>query len=755
MADERSRYTDQEALRFHALPRPGKFEITPTVAMATQRDLSLAYSPGVAVPVKAIAADPDCAFDYTNRANLVAVISNGTAVLGLGNLGAAPAKPVMEGKAVLFKRFADVDAVDLEVDTEDVERFVEAVKLLEPSFGGINLEDIAAPACFTIEEQLKEAMEIPVFHDDQHGTAIITAAGLINAAYLTDRKIEDMRVVMNGAGAASISCANLLKAVGVAAENVIMCDSRGVIYAGREDGMNRWKEEHAAQTNARTLAEAMEGADVFIGLSVRGAVDEEMIKRMADKPIIFAMANPDPEIAPETVAEVRPDAIVATGRSDYPNQVNNVLGYPYIFRGALDVRARTINEEMKIAAAHALAELARSDVPDEVAAAYSGRRHRFGPDYIIPAPFDPRLMEFVPPAVAEAAMRTGVARKSISDMAGYRRAVTSRLNPTVGLLGEMFDMLKAHEIRVVFAEAEEDRVLRAAIGFKSSGYGTPILIGYEDVVREKLEDLGQDPEEFEIRSARSSTRREAYVEYLYARLSRRGYLKRDVMRMVNRDRNVFSACMVALGDADAIVTGLTRNYYQALANVRLAIDPKPGMTPFGLTITLSGGKTVFIADTVINESPTASDLADIAQQAAAAVRHLGHEPRVALLSFSNFGQPMRENADHVREAVRLLEARGTDFEFDGEMAPDIALSEDLLEHYPFTRLSGPANVLVMPALDSANISYKLVGALGGARVIGPLLWGFSKSVQIVRMGSHTSELLNMAALAAVGALEEG
>jgi len=755
MADDNTKYSDQEALRFHALPRPGKFEITPTVAMSTQRDLSLAYSPGVAVPVKAIAADPDCAFDYTNRANLVAVISNGTAVLGLGNLGAAPAKPVMEGKAVLFKRFADVDAIDLEVDTEDADRFVEAVKLLEPSFGGINLEDIAAPACFMIEERLKEAMEIPVFHDDQHGTAIITAAGLINAAYLTDRKIEDIRVAMNGAGAAAISCARLLEAIGVASENIVMCDSRGVIYKGREEGMNRWKAEHATDTNARTLAEAMDGADAFIGLSVKGAVDEAMVKSMAKNPIIFAMANPDPEISPEAVAAVRSDAIMATGRSDYPNQVNNVLGYPYIFRGALDVRARTINEEMKIAAAHALAELARSDVPDEVAAAYSGRRHKFGPDYIIPAPFDPRLMEFVPPAVAQAAMDSGVARKSIEDLTAYRRVVSSRLNPTVGLLGEMFDMLKAHDIRVVFAEAEEDRVLRAAIGFKSSGYGTPILIGYEEVVREKLEDLGQDPAEFEIHSARSSTRREDYVDYLYARLNRKGYLKRDVVRMVNRDRNVFSACMVATGDADAVVTGLTRNYYQALANVRLAIDPKPGMSPFGLTITLSGGKTVFVADTVINENPTAADLADIAQQAASAVQHLGHKPRVALLSFSNFGQPMREKADHVREAVRILESRGVGFEFDGEMAPDMALSEDLLEHYPFTRLSGPANVLVMPALDSANISYKLVGALGGARVIGPLLWGFSKSVQIVRMGSHTSELVNMAALAAVGALEEG
>jgi len=754
MAENHWKYSDREALHFHASPRPGKFEITPTVPMATERDLSLAYSPGVAAPVRAIAENPDCAYDYTNRANLVAVVSNGTAVLGLGALGAAAAKPVMEGKAVLFKRFADVDAVDLEVATDDVDRFVDSIKLLEASFGGINLEDIAAPACFEIERRLKAETDIPVFHDDQHGTAIITAAGLINAADLTGRKFAEMTIVMNGAGAASIACADLLKAMGVPGGNILLCDSRGVIYAGREAGMNAWKAAHAVETELRSLAEAMRGADVFIGLSVKGAVDEAMVESMADKPIIFAMANPDPEIDPEAVRAVRSDAIVATGRSDYPNQVNNVLGYPYIFRGALDVRARMINEEMKIAAARALAELARSDVPDEVAAAYAGRRHKFGPDYIIPAPFDPRLMEFVPPRVAEAAMASGAARATIADMDGYRRAVSSRLNPTVGLLGEMFDMLKEHDKRVVFAEAEEDRVLRAAMSFQSSGYGTPILVGHEDVVHEKLAELDQDPGAFEIRSARSSPRREAYMAYLYERLNRRGYLWRDVARMVNRDRNVFAACMVALGDADAVVTGLTRNYYQALGDLRLAIDPKPSMAPFGLTMSLSGGKTVFIADTVVNESPDASELADIAQQAAAAVRHLGHEPRVALLSFSNFGQPMRQQADHVRGAVDLLAAREPDFEFDGEMAPDVALSEDLLAHYPFTRLSGPANVLIMPALHSASISQKLVRALGGGRVIGPLLWGFSRSIQIVRLGAQTSELLNMAALAAVGAVEE-
>ncbi|RMD90868.1 MAG: NADP-dependent malic enzyme [Alphaproteobacteria bacterium] len=755
MADNGNRFSDREALRYHALPRPGKLEIVPTKPMATQRDLSLAYSPGVAVPVEAIAAEPDTIFDYTARGNLVAVVTNGTAILGLGNLGAAAAKPVMEGKSVLFKRFADVDAIDLEVATEDVDRFVDAVRLLEPSFGGINLEDIGAPACFIIEQKLREAMSIPVFHDDQHGTAIITAAGFINALYLTDRKAEDVRVVVNGAGAAAIACVELIKALGVPHENVVMCDSKGVIYEGRSDNMNQWKSAHAIPTGLRTLAEAMEGADVFIGLSVKDAVSQEMVKRMAKKPIIFAMANPDPEIAPEAVAAVRKDAIVATGRSDYPNQVNNVLGFPYIFRGALDVRARTINEEMKIAAAHALAELARSDVPDEVAAAYSGRRQRFGPDYIIPSPFDPRLMEFVPPRVAEAAMRSGVARKPIEDMAAYRRAVSTRLNPTVGLLGAMFDMLKEHDIRVVFAEGEEDRMLRAAIGFKSGGYGTPVLVGYEEVVADKLRELGADPDEFEIRSARSTKARDAYADWLYKRLQRRGYLKRDVLRLVNRDRNVFSACMVACGDADAMVTGLTRNYYQALDNIRLVIDPREGMQPFGLTIVMARGRTVFIADTVVNEHPTPEELADIAQNAAAAVRHLGHEPRVALLSFSNFGQPMRKRARHVREAVRLLEERDVEFEFDGEMAPDTALNTELMKLYPFCRLSGPANVLIMPALHSALISYKLVGALGGARVIGPILWGLSKPVQLVRMGAQTSEIINMAALAAVGAIDRG
>ena len=753
MPEDNNKFSDREALRFHKYPKPGKLEINPTKPMATQRDLALAYSPGVAVPVKAIAEDPDAIFDYTGRGNMVAVISNGSAILGLGNLGAAASKPVMEGKAVLFKRFADVDAIDLEVDTEDVDAFVNAVTLLGPSFGGINLEDIAAPDCFLIEERLRAAMDIPVFHDDQHGTAIITAAGLINAFHLTGRKFEKAKFVMNGAGAAAVACADLILAMGAKPENFIMCDSKGVIHSGR-DNLNQWKSRFAVETRLRTLDEAMKGADVFIGVSVAGAVTQDMVKSMAKKPIIFAMANPDPEISPEDVAEIRDDAIMATGRSDYPNQVNNVLGFPYIFRGALDVRARTINEEMKIAAAKALAELARSDVPDEVADAYSGRRQSFGPDYIIPVPFDPRLIEYVPPLVARAAMETGVARRHIEDMEAYRRELAGRLDPAMSFVGDMFERLSGHDRRVVFAEAEEDRVLRAAIGFKTAGYGTPVLVGYDDTVADKLRELGADPDEFEIHNARATDRRNTYLKFLYERLGRHGYLWRDVVRLVNRDRNVFSACMVANGDADALVTGLTRTYYQALDNLRLVIDPKPNMTPFGLTIVLARGRPVFIADTVVNEHPDARELADLTEHTAAAVRHLGHEPRVAMLSFSNFGQPMREKASHVREAAEILRERGVDFEFDGEMAPDTALRQELLDLYPFTRLSGPANVLIMPALHSANISYKLLGELGGARVIGPILWGLSKSAQIVRMGAHTSELLNMAAFAAVGSIHE-
>lgn len=754
MSSNSSKFSDEEALKFHSEGRPGKLEITPTKPMATQRDLSLAYSPGVAVPVKAIAEDPSKAYDYTAKGNLVAVISNGTAILGLGNLGAQASKPVMEGKAVLFKRFADVDSIDLEVDTEDADAFIDSVKHLGPSFGGINLEDIAAPDCFIIEQRLRELMDIPVFHDDQHGTAIITAAGLINALDLTGRDIKKTKLVAVGAGAACIACVELIKSLGMPNENVTMVDRAGVIYKGRTDGdMNQWKSAHAVETTARTLEEAVKGADVLLGLAAAGAVSQDMVKDMAKRPIIFAMANPDPEITPEDVLEVRPDAIVATGRSDYPNQVNNVLGFPYIFRGALDVRATTINEEMKMAAALAIAELAREDVPEEVAAAYGGERMKYGPDYIIPAPFDPRLIEFVPPKVAQAAMDTGVAQKNIEDMEEYRQTLRARLDPTAGTLSAMFEDLKKKKPRVVFAEAEEETVLRAAVSYQSSGYGEPILVGYEAPIREKLVELGADPDDFIIRNAANSDRRDAYVDYTYERLNRKGFLYRDAVRYVHRDRNVFSACMVALGDADAMVTGVTQQYWRVFKNIRHVVDPQKDHIAFGISIMVTPTKTVFIADTTVNERPSPETLADIAEQSARFARRMGHEPRVAFLSFSNFGNPPSAKTLHCRKAVEILDERGVDFEYDGEMQADVALNKNLRELYPFIRLSGPANILIMPALHSANISYKLLAELGGGKVIGPLLLGMEHSVQIARMTATASDLVNMAGLAASTAID--
>ncbi|GHF15887.1 malic enzyme [Kordiimonas sediminis] len=751
MPNKTSKFTDAEALRFHSSGRPGKLEIVPTKPMATQRDLSLAYSPGVAVPVREIAADPDTAYDYTTKGNLVAVISNGTAILGLGNLGAQASKPVMEGKSVLFKRFADVDSIDLEVDTTDIDEFVNCVKYLGPSFGGINLEDIAAPECFIIEERLRELMDIPVFHDDQHGTAIIAAAGFLNALDLTDRDIKKTKLVALGAGAACIACIELIKAMGLPHENVTMVDREGVIYKGRTEGMNQWKSAHAVETDARTLSEAMVGADAVIGLAAAGALTQDMVASMAEKPIIFAMANPDPEITPEDVRAVRQDAIIATGRSDYPNQVNNVLCFPYIFRGALDVRARTINEEMKIAAATALAELAREDVPDEVATAYSGEQPHYGPEYIIPAPFDPRLIRRIPVRVAQAAIDSGVARKPIEDMEAYERELSARLDPTVDTLSSMFEDLKRRPLkRVVFAEAEEEKVLRAAVSFKSAGYGIPVLVGYEAPIREKLREMGVDDSQFEICNA-SNTNPSKYIEHLYERLNRRGFLDRDVQRLVKRDRNVFSACMLATGDADAMVTGVTRHYWRALKNIKRVIDPMPGMRPFGMTVLVTKGRTVFIADTTVNERPSPEELADIATASAFFVRLMGHDPRVAFLSFSNFGNPPSDKTKNLQEAVRLLNERDVDFEFDGEMQADVALNPSLMEMYPFMNLSGPANILIMPALHSANIGYKLLAELGGGRVIGPMLLGMDHSIQIARMTSTSSDLVVMAGLAASNA----
>mgnify|MGYP002651991413 FL=1 len=753
MADEnntqnRGGFTAREALFYHETIRPGKLEIVATKPMTSQRDLSLAYSPGVAVPVEAIAADPSLAARYTAKANLVAVISNGTAILGLGNLGALASKPVMEGKAVLFKRFADVDSIDLELATEDVDAFVNAVALLEPSFGGINLEDIKAPECFIIEQSLRERMNIPVFHDDQHGTAIICAAGLINACLLTGRRLADVKVVVNGAGAAALACTDLIKAMGVRQQNVIICDRTGVIYQGRDD-VNQWQSAHAVATTRRTLTEALEGADVFLGLSAAGALKPEMVKDMAKAPIIFAMANPEPEIRPEEARAARPDAIIATGRSDYPNQVNNVLGFPFIFRGALDVRASAINDEMKIAAANAIAELARQRVPEEVAAAY-GVQHSFGPEYIIPAPFDPRLMEVVPVAVAKAAMDSGIATKPILDIDAYRQSLRARLNPTTSVLSLAYEGARAHPKRVIFAEGEEEVVLRAAIAFKEGGYGTPVLVGRDDV-HDRLAALGiANPEEYEVHNSRVSPLVPRMVDFLYGRLQRRGFLRRDCERMINQDRNTFGAVLLQLGEADAMITGITRTFAQSYREVRRVIDPKPDRTPFGIHVLVGQSHTIFIADTTVNERPSAEELADIAEQTAAVARRMGHEPRVAFLSYSTFGTPEGSFLDNIRQAVTVLDGRQVSFEYEGEMSPDVALNPRQQANYPFARLSGPANILVMPGLQSANISAKLLRELGGDDMIGPMLIGMEKPVQIAPMTSTASELMTLAVLAAGG-----
>ncbi|KTD99860.1 MAG: NADP-dependent malic enzyme [Sphingopyxis sp.] len=743
-------FSDREALLYHAYGRPGKIEIVASKPMATQRDLSLAYSPGVAVPVLAIAEDPAKAYDYTIKGNLVAVISNGTAILGLGNLGALASKPVMEGKAVLFKRFADVDSIDLEVDTEDPQRFIEAVELLAPSFGGINLEDIAAPNCFIIEAALKERMNIPVFHDDQHGTAIITAAGLINACYLTGRDLATVKVVVNGAGAAAIACTALIKAMGVRHENVIMCDRKGTIYQGRTESMDQWKSAHAVPTEARNLTEALVGADVFLGLSAAGALKPEMVKDMAPAPIIFAMANPDPEISPPDARAARPDAIIATGRSDYPNQVNNVLCFPFIFRGALDVHATAINEEMKIAAAYAIADLARQQVPEEVAAAYGGRASSFGPEYIIPSPFDPRLMEIVPAAVAEAAMKSGVAQRPIANLDEYRTQLRARLNPTTSVLTLAYEAARNNPKRVVFAEGEEEVVLRAAIQFRDGGYGIPVLVGREGL-HDKLRAMGvADAESFEVHNSVNSPHVPQMVDMLYERLQRRGYLRRDVERMVNRDRNIFGSLLLKMGLGDAMITGTTRTYSQSMREIRRVIDHAEGKTPFGIHILVDQHHTIFMSDTTVNERPTAEMLADIAERTAQVARRMGHEPRVAFLSYSTFGNPEGSWLESIREAVSILDQRGPAFEYEGEMAPDVALNEKVMKNYPFCRLSGPANVLIMPGLQSANLSAKLLRELGGGAVIGPMLVGMEKPVQVATMASTASDLVTLAVLAAGG-----
>ena len=745
----KTKFTPEEALAFHLEPTPGKFEISATVPMTTQRDLSLAYSPGVAVPCLAIADNPETAYDYTNKGNLVAVISNGTAVLGLGNLGALGGKPVMEGKAVLFKRFADVNSIDIELDTEDPEAFINAVKLMGPTFGGINLEDIKAPECFIIEQRLKEVMDIPVFHDDQHGTAVICAAGLINALHLSGKKIEDVRIVLNGAGAAGIACIELLKAMGAQHDNCIVCDTKGVIYQGREAGMNQWKSAHAANTDLRTLEEAMQGADVFLGVSVKGAVTEDMVASMADNPVIFAMANPDPEITPEEAHAVRSDAIVATGRSDYPNQVNNVLGFPYLFRGALDVHARAINDEMKIACAEALARLAREDVPDEVDMAY-GRKLHFGRDYIIPAPFDPRLIHTIPPAVARACMDTGAARRPIVDMDAYEVALKTRMDPTASIMRSMNARARAAQARMIFAEGDDPRVLRAAVQYQRSGFGHALVVGREADVKEKLEaaGMGDAVSELEIINAANTDHLDEYKDFLYARLQRKGIDIHDVHRLAARDRHVFSSLMLAHGHGDGLVTGATRKSAHVLELINHVFDADAEHGAVGVTALMHKGRIVFIADTLVHEWPDQEDLANIAECAAGVARNMGLEPRVAFVSFSTFGYPKSERAEKMHMAPKVLEARGVDFEFEGEMTVDVALNPVAQEAYPFQRLTGPANVLVVPARHSASISVKLMQEMGGATVVGPILAGVDRSIQICSTNFTANDILNMAVLAA-------
>ena len=746
-------YTDKEALEFHSLNKPGKIEINSSKPMTTKRDLALAYSPGVAVPVQAIADDPETAYDYTSKGNLVAVISNGSAILGMGNLGALASKPVMEGKAVLFKRFADIDSIDLEIDSQDSDEIINSIKNFACSFGGINLEDIAAPDCFIIEEKLKEILDIPVFHDDQHGTAIITTAALINALDISGKSIKDIKVVVNGAGASAIACTNLFKNSGVLSENVIMLDRKGVVYRGRTEGMDQWKSAHAVETKKRTLEEAINGADVFLGLSAKGALKKELVKTMAKNPIIFACANPDPEITPEEIMEVRDDAIIATGRSDYPNQVNNLIGFPYIFRGALDVRATTINEEMKVAAANAIAKLAREDVPDEVVAAMGGDRPKYGKDYIIPSTFDPRLISVIPAAVAKAAMDSGVAKKPIKDFEAYRDQLKQRLDPSVTIMQGINSHIKKNQKRIVFADGEDENTLKAAIAFKNSKLGTPILIGKKSKIKERIKEIGYNENfDIEIVNSENKEKREKYVNFLFEKMQReKGLLERDCDRLVRNDRVIWASCMVACGDADGAVTGNTRRFGASFDKVTQVIDARPGEIMFGLNMVVSKGKTIFVGDTSVNEYPSSEELAEIAISSARVVKMFGFVPKVAFVSHSTFGQPLTSRTKHIKKAVEILEKKNVDFDFDGDMQPDVALNSEYKELYPFSSIVGNANILIMPGQHSAAISYKLMKSLGDTRVIGPLLIGLAQPIEIAPLRSSTSDILNLASVAAYSA----
>ena len=746
-------YTDKEALEFHSLNKPGKIEINSSKPMTTKRDLALAYSPGVAVPVQAIADNPETAYDYTSKGNLVAVISNGSAILGMGNLGALASKPVMEGKAVLFKRFADIDSIDLEIDSQDSDEIINSIKNFACSFGGINLEDIAAPDCFIIEEKLKEILDIPVFHDDQHGTAIITTAALINALDISGKSIKDIKVVVNGAGASAIACTNLFKNSGVPSENVIMLDRKGVVYRGRTEGMDQWKSAHAVETKKRTLEEAINGADVFLGLSAKGALKKELVKTMAKNPIIFACANPDPEITPEEIMEVRDDAIIATGRSDYPNQVNNLIGFPYIFRGALDVRATTINEEMKVAAANAIAKLAREDVPDEVVAAMGGDRPKYGKDYIIPSTFDPRLISVIPAAVAKAAMDSGVAKKPIKDFEVYKDQLKQRLDPSVTIMQGINSHIKKNQKRIVFADGEDENTLKAAIAFKNSKLGTPILIGKKNKIKERIKEIGYNENfDIEIVNSEDKEKREKYVNFLFEKMQReKGLLERDCDRLVRNDRVIWASCMVACGDADGAVTGNTRRFGASFDKVTQVVDARPGEIMFGLNMVVAKGKTIFVGDTSVNEYPSSEELAEIAISSARVVKMFGFVPKVAFVSHSTFGQPLTSRTKHIKKAVEILKDKNVDFDFDGDMQPDVALNEEYKELYPFSNIVGNANILIMPGQHSAAISYKMMKSLGNTKVIGPLLIGLGQPIEIAPLRSSTSEIINLASVAAYSA----
>ena len=742
-------YTDKEALEFHKFKKPGKIEINSSKNMTTKRDLALAYSPGVAAPVKAISENPEAAYDYTSKGNLVAVISNGSAILGLGNLGALASKPVMEGKAVLFKRFADIDSIDLEIDCSNVDEIINSIKNFAPSFGGINLEDIAAPDCFIIEEKLKEILDIPVFHDDQHGTAIITNAALINALEITGKSKDKIKLVVNGAGASAMACTNLFIKNGILKKNITMLDRTGVIYKGRKN-LNKWKTIYAIETSNRNLNDAISNADVFLGLSAKGALTKNMVKKMAKNPIIFACANPDPEITPEEIEEVRNDAIVATGRSDYPNQVNNLIGFPYIFRGALDVRAKTINEEMKIAAAQAIAKLAREDVPDEVVAAMGGERPHYGKDYIIPSTFDPRLISVIPEAVAKAAIKTGVARKKIENFDLYKEQLKQRLDPTVTIMQGINNYIKKNQKKIVFADGEDENTLKAAIAFKNSKLGIPILVGKKEKIKDQIKKIGyNDTFDIEITNSKDKNKREKYVKYLFEKLQRKqGLLEWDCDRLIRNDRVIWATCMVACGDADGAVTGNTRRFGSSLEKIKQVIEARPGEIMFGLNLVVHKGKTIFVGDTSVNEYPTSEQMADIAISAARVVRLFGFTPKVAFVSHSTFGQPSTSRTKHIKKAVDILKEKKVDFEFDGDMQPDVALNDEYKKLYPFSKIVGSANILIMPGQHSAAISYKMMKTLGNAKVIGPLLIGLGLPIEIAPLRSSTSEIINLASVAA-------